>query len=86
MGNERRQRRERGDEEKKGEGEEERGDTVASRTCQSILSVPADKTNLGEYSSKSNAMHLKIQFFGPISIYLVSLAGPGRSSCSAERS
>lgn len=47
------------DEEKKGE-EEERGDTAASRACQSLLSVAADKTNLSEYSSTSNAMHLKL--------------------------
>lgn len=65
MGNERRQRREREDEEKTVEGEEERGDTVASKACQSVLSAPADKTNLSEYSFTSNAMHLKNSIFWP---------------------
>lgn len=38
------------------EAEEERGDTIAGRA---VPSVPADKTNLSEYSSTSNAVHLK---------------------------
>ena len=63
MGNERRQRRGREDEEKKVEEAEERSDSVADRACQSLLSVPADKTNLREYSSTRNAMHLKISIF-----------------------
>lgn len=66
------------------EAEEERGDTIAGRA---VPSVPADKTNLSEYSSTSNAMHLKNDIF--LARYwdfdLVSHAGPGRSSCSVER-
>lgn len=42
----------------------------------SPLSVPADKTNLSEYSPKCNVMHLKFHFWSDISDFdLVSLAG-----------
>lgn len=66
------------------EAEEERGDTIAGRA---VPSVPADKTNLSEYSSTGNAVHLKNSIF--LARYwnfdLVSHAGPGRSSCSVEK-
>lgn len=38
---------------------------MAVRACQSVLSVAADKTYLSEYSSTSNAMHLKNDIFCP---------------------
>lgn len=54
----------RGDVEKKVEvEEEERGDTVVSRACQSVLSVPADKNNLSEYSSTSKVHALENYIF-----------------------
>lgn len=65
------------------EVKEEIGDTVAGRA---VPSVPADKTNLREYSSSSNAMDLKILFLARYwNFYLESHAGLDRSSCSVER-